>query len=329
MNEIPEDAHTTLRVGGGLLRVPTLVNRESVIDPPNYTPARNGLRFTPTETLLGRLERLAKARFYIREMTDDDVIGPRGPESDWIVAQSVNASSEIEGEHVQAKNLELVLAPRSEIREEQLDREESIRLKATRSIIDACYWALQRKDPMIVSCDFVMELHRRMFQSTNSAIAGKTKSKDVWIRGAGYNVKTLSFNKVEEALKALCDRTTSRFNAGHDLAESSMFLCAAEFVSDFLAIHPFTDGNGRISRILSTYLLERAGYHFARYYPLEQVILETKLRYYEALFLSQRRWYQMDEDMTPWIEYYTTAVFEQWERAFRRVRDQSRREGTK
>ncbi|MBI3835022.1 MAG: Fic family protein [Planctomycetes bacterium] len=326
MGQIPEDVHTTLRVGGGLTRIPPQEARESIIDPPSDAPIRRGLRFSPTTRLLGQLERLAKARFYIRELTDDDVISAPGPESYWIVAQSVNASSEIEGEHVQAQYLELVLAPRSTIREEQLDAEETMRLKTTRSIIDACYWALQYKDPTIVSYEFVMDLHRRMFLSTHSGIAGKPKSKDVWIRGAGYNVKTLPPAKVDEALKALCARTTQQFVSGHDSSETSMFLCAAEFVCDFLVIHPFADGNGRTSRILSTYLLERAGYHFARYYPLEQVILETKPRYYEALFQAQRRWYHSDEDITVWIEYYTSSVFEQWERALRRVREQSRRE---
>ena len=325
MDQIPEEAHTTLRAGGGLTRIPLQETRESVIDPPGDLPMRRGLRFAPTTRLLGQLERLAKARFYIRELTDDDVIGAPGPESYWIVAQSVNASSEIEGEHVQAQNLELVLAPRSTVREEQLDAEETIRLKET-CVFRSCYWALQYKDPTIVSYEFVMDLHRRMFLSTHSAIAGKPKSKEVWIRGAGYNVRTLPPPRVDAALKALCARTTQQFVSGHDSAETSMFLCAAEFVCDFLAIHPFADGNGRTSRVLSTYLLERAGYHFASYYPLEQVILETKPQYYEALFQAQRRWYHPDEDITAWIEYYTSSVFEQWERAFRRVREQSRRE---
>jgi Fic family protein len=92
-------------------------------------------------------------------------------------------------------------------------------------------------------------------------------------------------------------------------------------VLDFLAIHPFHDGNGRAARLLSTYLLERSGYHVARFYPLDSVILENRDAYYEALFRAQQRWYQPDEDLTPWIELYTDMVFQQYLRAFQRVKD--------
>jgi Fic family protein len=98
-------------------------------------------------------------------------------------------------------------------------------------------------------------------------------------------------------------------------------LATAEFILDFLAIHPFHDGNGRAARLLSTYLLERSGYHFARFYPVDNIILENREAYYDALFSSQRRWYQVDEDLTPWVEFYTDVIFNQYVRAFQRVKD--------
>ncbi|MEK7730408.1 MAG: Fic family protein, partial [Planctomycetota bacterium] len=181
-----------------------------------------------------------------------------------MIAQSVNASSEIEGEHVQAEHLPLVLTLTSSIGEEHLSPDEKRRLDATKSITEACLWALQRDERTAITFDFVMELHRRMFESTCPTIAGTLKTKDVFIRGAGYDIKTLPREKTETFLRALCERTSRTFELAHDHAEASTFLCVAEFLCDFLAIHPFADGNGRTSRILSTYLLERAGYHFAR-----------------------------------------------------------------
>jgi Fic family protein len=110
-------------------------------------------------------------------------------------------------------------------------------------------------------------------------------------------------------------------NASLTSGDPSRFLTTAEFILDFLAIHPFHDGNGRTARLLSTYLLERCGYHFARFYPLDNVILENRDAYYEALFLAQRRWYEADEDLSPWIEFYTDMVFNQYGRALQRVKD--------
>jgi Fic family protein len=70
--------------------------------------------------------------------------------------------------------------------------------------------------------------------------------------------------------------------------------------------------------------LERSGYYFARFYPLDQVILETRSDFYRALYKAQQRWYLEGEDLTPWIEYYTNAVFVQGTRARQRVRERAR-----
>ena len=74
-----------------------------------------------------------------------------------------------------------------------------------------------------------------------------------------------------------------------------------------------------MARLLSTYLLERSGYHFARFYPLDSVILETRGAYYEALFRAQRDWWGAQEDLTPWIEYYVDSVYAQYLRAYQRA----------
>jgi Fic family protein len=139
----------------------------------------------------------------------------------------------------------------------------------------------------------------------------------VAIEGGIYAVKTLPPEKSELFLRELCQRVNASLTSG----DPSRFLTTAEFILDFLAIHPFHDGNGRTARLLSTYLLERCGYHFARFYPLDNVILENRDAYYEALFRAPRRWYEADEDLSPWIEFYTDMVFNQYGRALQRVKD--------
>jgi Fic family protein len=297
--------------------------RETVIDPANSSPTRTGLRYELSPYTLGQLEKIGQARFEIGRLTADDFLAPWNADAAalWNIAQSVNASSEIEGEEIPASKLELALAAATKPTARRIDEELERRIEAISSIIRTLLWALFEPPTDFVSFDFVLEVHRRMFAASSGDTAGRLKTKRVAIEGGGYNIKTLPPEKAELFLRALCER----INAALVGEEHSRLLTIAEFVLDFLAIHPFHDGNGRAARLLSTYLLERCGYHFARFYPVDNVILERRTDYYDALFRAQRRWYQDDEDLTPWIEFYTDVVFSQYSRALQRVKDANAR----
>lgn len=241
------------------------------------------------------------------------------------IALSVFASSEIEGEGVSADHVEAFVAALT-IPGEHMDSELSQRTQAHRDILDTYFWALNSAPDPVLSYDFVLETHQRMFSKSERTRPGKIKDREVhiqWRRPDGHLVKvpTVSADRAEDFLRSLCERTSSMFRLAQDSAEAPMLLAAAEFACDFLAIHPFMDGNGRTARLLSTYLLERGGYHFSQVYPLDQVVLDSRREYYEALNRSQRFWHTPKEDLTPWAEYFVGVVFEQWERAFRRIRD--------
>jgi Fic family protein len=85
------------------------------------------------------------------------------------------------------------------------------------------------------------------------------------------------------------------------------------FILDFLAIHPFADGNGRVARILTTHLLLRDGYGVPRYVSVEQRIFETKNSYYDALRSSQRGWLEGRHSPWPWIHYLATVLAEAYD----------------
>jgi Fic family protein len=297
--------------------------RETVIDAELPSPMRKGLRYELSPYTLGQLEKIGHAKFEIGRLTADDFLAPWNADAAalWNIAQSVNASSEIEGEEIPASKLELALAAATKPAARRMDEELERRMAAIASIIRTLLWALFEPPPEFMSFGFVLEVHRRMFESTESGMAGRLKTKRVAIEGGPYNIRTLPPEKTEAFLRALCDRTNDALVA----EERSRFLTIAEFILDFLAIHPFHDGNGRTARLLSTYLLERCGYHFARFYPVDNVILERRAEYYDALFRAQRQWYQAGEDLTPWIEFYTDVVFSQYSRALQRVRDASAR----
>lgn len=76
------------------------------------------------------------------------------------------------------------------------------------------------------------------------------------------------------------------------------------YVLDFLCIHPFRDGNGRMARLLSLLLLYHAGYDVGRYISLERVVEETKDGYYDALQASSQGWHEGKHDLMPWLEYF-------------------------
>lgn len=293
--------------------------REPVIDPEQPYPIREGLRYTLSPYTLAKLEKLARAKFEIGRFTRNDFIGPDNLDEAALhnIAQSVNASSEIEGEEIPAGKLDLALAAATKPSARRIDEELEQRMLAVSSIIRTLLWTLVEPPREFLSFDFVCEVHRRMFESTNPHDAGRIKTKRVAIEGGLYAIKTLPPEKTATFLRELCERMNHRLAA----ADTSRFLTIAEFILDFLAIHPFHDGNGRAARLLSTYLLERSGYHFARFYPLDNVVLENRDAYYEALFRAQQRWYQADEDLTPWIEFYTDMVFNQYIRALQRVKD--------
>lgn len=91
-------------------------------------------------------------------------------------------------------------------------------------------------------------------------------------------------------------------------------LVAALFVVEFLAIHPFQDGNGRLSRVLTTYLLLKAGYAYAPYSSMEAVIEQSKEAYYLSLRQTQGTLQSDAPNWQPWVAFFLKAVKKQKDR---------------
>lgn len=94
-------------------------------------------------------------------------------------------------------------------------------------------------------------------------------------------------------------------------------LIIANFIFEFLAIHPFKDGNGRISRVLTNLLLLRAGYSYIPYISLDEIIEQTKTEYYLALRATQKNHKTDHEDITPWVNYLLDSLIIQTQKANR------------
>jgi len=281
------------------------------------------------------MERLAKALFIIHQHEPDfdpAVLSRANPETARSIILNVFASSEIEGEGISAEYVEAFVAAVTEPGE-QVSGELKQRMDSHDDIIATYFWGLNLETQPVISYDFVLEAHRRMFHRARSEIAGQIKDREVrikWVRPDKQivHVPTVEPERAETFLRALCERANAQFRAAERFADASTLLAAGEFACDFLAIHPFRDGNGRMARFLSSYLLERGGYHFSSVYPLDRVVLDSRGAYYEALNASQRHWHTKDEDLSSWIEYFVGVVFGQWERAFSIVRDRAAKKGS-
>lgn len=126
-------------------------------------------------------------------------------------------------------------------------------------------------------------------------------------------------------VKPEMERITSWTNEHLKTGEVHPLLVIANFIFEFLAIHPFTDGNGRMSRALTNLLLLKSGYSYIPYVALDEIIEETKAEYYLSLRATQKNHKTDHEDITPWMEYLLNALSEQVERA-RKVMDEDQPE---
>ncbi|MCX5805635.1 MAG: Fic family protein [Proteobacteria bacterium] len=114
-------------------------------------------------------------------------------------------------------------------------------------------------------------------------------------------------------MKELCERFSSLYAQGH----ISPLLLIPAFVLDFLCIHPFMDGNGRVSRLLNVLLLHQTDYTVGRYISIERLIEESKETYYEILRSSSEGWHEGRHRLKPWWEYSLSILI----RAYREFED--------
>jgi Fic family protein len=150
----------------------------------------------------------------------------------------------------------------------------------------------------------VEQLHRDLYQFTNTP-AGRWKSVEnsiQEIRPDGVRVvrfQTVSAVETPAAMEELHERFTAASESG---AHHPLLLVGC-YVFDFLAIHPFRDGNGRISRLLTLLLLYQAGYEIGRFVSLERLTGQTRETYYDALQAAGHGWHEDEHNIEPWLRY--------------------------
>ncbi|MEI7815298.1 MAG: Fic family protein [Coriobacteriia bacterium] len=157
---------------------------------------------------------------------------------------------------------------------------------------------------MDVSTGLILQLHRDLYQfSPTPGGAWKGKANDI-VDVLSDGTHRLRFSPVAPHL---VDTAMNDLVAGYDSVVSGgqvdSLIAVPAFILDFLCVHPFSDGNGRMSRILNLMLLYQAGYDVGRYISLEKVIEDSKETYYEALEASSEGWHEGRHDLVPWLQY--------------------------
>lgn len=165
-------------------------------------------------------------------------------------------------------------------------------------------------DAIALSRNYILQLHKIMYSHMNNPMAGQTKNVQNYISAAYPDGHTeilftpLAPFEIPQALDEICDE----FNRVIGNMELEPLIAIPIFIRDFLCIHPFNDGNGRMSRLLTTLLLYRSGFFVGKYISLEAKIAKNKDLYYDALSRSQYRWHEGTEDAVPFIKYLLGTV---------------------
>ena len=165
-------------------------------------------------------------------------------------------------------------------------------------------------DAIPISQNYILQLHKILYSHMNNPMGGRTKGVQNYI-SATYpdgHVETLftplSPFETPEALDKICQE----YNRVIGNMEVEPLIVIPIFIHDFLCIHPFNDGNGRMSRLLTTLLLYRNGFYVGKYISLETKIARDKDLYYSALSQAQHGWHEGTEDVVPFIKYLLGTI---------------------
>jgi len=156
----------------------------------------------------------------------------------------------------------------------------------------------------------ILQLHRDLYKYSGSSIGGAYKNTDnAIIEEDAQGQKRVRFQPVPawetpEAMEILC----STFDAALNTSAMDPLILIPLFILDFLCIHPFNDGNGRMSRLLTLLLLYRSGYIVGKYVSIEKMIECAKETYYETLYQSSTGWHEEQNQDIPFVNYLLGVI---------------------
>lgn len=165
-------------------------------------------------------------------------------------------------------------------------------------------------DAIPITQNYILQIHKMLYSHMNNPLAGRTKSVQNYISAAYPDGHTeilftpLAPYETSESLDRICEE----YNRVIGNLEVEPLIIIPIFIHDFLCIYPFNDGNGRMSRLLTTLLLYQNGFYIGKYISLEAKISKNKDLYYSAMSQSQTGWHEGKEDALPFIKYILGTI---------------------
>ena len=216
--------------------------------------------------------------------------------------QSTEASNAIEGIVTTSTRIRQLVAEKTTPR----NRDEQ-EIAGYRDVLNVIH---ENFDVIPITRNYVLQMHKILYSHMNNPMAAKTKNVQNYISATHPDGSTeilftpLAPFETPEALDRICDE----YNRVIGNLEVEPLIAVPVFIHDFLCIHPFNDGNGRMSRHLTTLLLYRNGFYVGKYISLEAKIAKNKDLYYQALRETQIGWHEGNENVIPFIKYFLGVV---------------------
>jgi Fic family protein len=227
--------------------------------------------------------------------------------------QSVEASNAIENITVPAKRLRELAQDKTVPR----DRSEA-EIAGYRRVLDEIH---TNAENIPFTENVVKQFHGWLYSFT-TVRAGDYKFSENEVtetRADGTEVARFEPVKKADTPRAM-QELHERFERVWPAGEYNQLLLLAAYVFDFLVIHPFQDGNGRMSRLLTSLLLYHAGFEVGRYVSWEKLVEDSRETYYESLQRSTAGWHEGEHDLVPWLDYFLGVLVAAYAQLERRVR---------
>lgn len=216
--------------------------------------------------------------------------------------QSTKASNLIEGISTSDKRLEAIV--RDKIEPSNRSEQEIAGYRNALSIIRESYEYILPKSTTI------LQLHRDLYSYSQNSVGGKYKNSDNVI--AEIDKKGIQRSRfipvpafqISEAIDEMCNNFIKAWEENY----IDKLILIPMFILDFLCIHPFNDGNGRMSRLLTLLLYYQADYIVGKYISLEILVEKTKETYYEILQESSIGWHEGNNNYEPFVKYYLGII---------------------
>ena len=216
--------------------------------------------------------------------------------------QSTESSNKIEGIYTSNERIKkLVLSKTNPVNRAEEE------IAGYRDVLNTIH---SSHDGIPVKPNIILQLHRDLYKFNVSSSGGQYKNNDNIISEEdALGNKFVRFKPVEAwATSVNMEKLCEAFNEAILNETVNPLIIIPMFILDFLCIHPFNDGNGRMSRLLTLLLLYRSGFMVGKYVSLEKLIESTKENYYEALQESSKGWHENQNDYAPFVKYILSIV---------------------